>query len=124
MAPPIIGSYTFILFGVMAVMSQPVMSFELRSDNPNPKTQYRIAVLLPRLPKPPIKVTDIKWKFSIEYVEPAVRLALDRVHKMADFQRPFNLTVKYADSKCEAAESVNHAIEFYANKEVRYNIIV
>jgi len=31
----------------------------------------------------------------------------------------FNLTVSYADSMCDSAESLNHAIEFYMTGQVR-----
>ena len=53
---------------------------------------------------------------------PAIDVALQKInsHSLGGATYPgFNLTVSYADSLCDSAESLNHAIEFYMTGQVR-----
>lgn len=84
------------------------------SLNIGAKKAYRIAGILPRLST----ASATKWKFSIELVAPAVSLALDRVHSRQYLPDDLELTVDYKDSKCDAAESMNSAFDFYIDKQV------
>jgi len=55
-------------------------------------------------------------------VAPAIDAALLKVNaRLADrlASPDFSLTVNYADSMCDSAESLNHAIDFYMAGQVR-----
>jgi len=61
----------------------------------------------------------------IVQVAPAIDVALQKVNShspsgaTSHWTFPgFNLTVSYADSYCDSAESLNHAIEFYMTGKV------
>jgi len=58
-------------------------------------------------------------------VAPAIDAALQKVNSQSPdgatsrWAYPqFNLTVSYADSMCDSAESLNHAIQFYMTGQV------
>ena len=59
-------------------------------------------------------------------VAPAIDVALQKINShslsgaTSHWAYPdFNLTASYADSFCDSAESLNHAIEFYMTGQVR-----
>jgi len=61
--------------------------------------------------------------FSVRQVSPAIDVALMKVNarNAGDKQwakTGFSVAVSYADSMCDSAESLNHAIEFYMTKQV------
>lgn len=70
----------------------------------------RIAVILPSLTP---KGND--WMFATERVSPAIKIAVEDINAE---RKGFNLTVEYRNGRCDIAESLNHAIEYYVNHEV------
>lgn len=89
----------------------------LIGHHPNPsaanakKLTVRIAAILPRLTP-----TGNDWLFAMERVSPAIKIALDNVND--EETMGFRLAVEYRDGRCNIAESLNHAIEYYVNREV------
>ena len=96
-------------------------------DDASQKTgprEFKIAAILPFMtnghrrsaavgsPPPPA------WPFSRERVAPAIDIARENVAGVGGLLRGVRLTVRYADSHCDAAESLNQAITYYIRKEV------
>lgn len=70
--------------------------------------EIKIATVLP---------ADEARLFSIKRVQPAIELA---IRKMNPVLAPLNrtLTVKFRDSKCDIADGINEAINFYVKNEM------
>ena len=117
MAPPV-GIKRALQIGILIWITLQTLSISevdgknKRNSNKN-KTDYHVAAILPTL-----KQSPIRWKFAKEFVAPALDLALERIHRRPGISRQLKLIVSYADSKCDAAESLNNAIEFYTRKQV------
>ncbi|XP_064596017.1 LOW QUALITY PROTEIN: atrial natriuretic peptide receptor 1-like [Liolophura sinensis] len=73
-----------------------------------PQTPIKIAILLPNRDR---------RLFSIHRVSPAISYAIETVEKRRLIPS-VKLSVKYADSWCDIALSMNEAINFYMQKEV------
>ncbi|KAK6184970.1 hypothetical protein SNE40_007307 [Patella caerulea] len=67
-----------------------------------------VAVLLP---------FDDDRLFSLKQIVPAITLAIDEINNRTDFLLN-KMTVRYADTKCDIAYGINHAIEFYMKGQV------
>ena len=76
-------------------------------------SSFQIAVLLPDNSRPGLKV---RYIFGIQYVRPAIELALEWVRANRMLDRP--VTVKYADSRCHISAAIDRAFNFYMEHEV------
>lgn len=56
--------------------------------------------------------------FSINRVEPAMAIALEKVVGELGIITDRNITIHFADSKCNVADGINEAINFFVKKEV------
>ena len=69
-----------------------------------------IAVILPDSPK---------WFFAIPRVKPAIEFALDTVYKRNIINgAKYNISVRYADSKCAVDRGISEAFNFYLHQHV------
>lgn len=100
------------------------------------KTEYRIGAILPNLTTSYLQ----RWKFSREFVDPAIQLSLELVHgtgggglggllqqtagPVGGLHRYLppgvRLVVSYKDSRCDAAYSMNSAFEYFINNSVSF----
>ncbi len=71
--------------------------------------EVNIAVILPM---------DDERMFSVRRVAPAINLAIDEINQDVTLMKNHKFSVKYNDSKCNIAEGINKAINFYIRKEV------
>ncbi|ESP00404.1 hypothetical protein LOTGIDRAFT_173214 [Lottia gigantea] len=67
-----------------------------------------VAVLLP---------FDESRLFSVKHIAPAISLAIEKIVENPMYTVN-NLSVRYADTKCDIAFGINHAIEFYMYNQV------
>ncbi|KAL8577976.1 hypothetical protein ACOMHN_011527 [Nucella lapillus] len=78
------------------------------NNNKNENNIVKLAILLP--------FSD-SWLFSKHKVQPAVDLAVERVHNLT-LLRNFRFSIGYGDSQCDAIGGPIHAFKFYMNGNV------
>lgn len=61
---------------------------------------------------------DNRRLFSINRIQTAMSIALEKVTNELQLVTTRNLTIKYADSNCSVADGINQAINFFVKKEV------
>ncbi|XP_041349541.1 atrial natriuretic peptide receptor 3-like [Gigantopelta aegis] len=69
----------------------------------------KIAVLLP---------FDDTRMFSVHHIAPAVNLAINELNQNKAMGHKYNFSVQYNDSRCNIAEGINKAINFYIKRQV------
>ena len=71
--------------------------------------EVKIAAILPE---------DSSRLFSSKRVAPAIEYAIDYLQNKTDLLNGHTMKVSYRDSKCSSAHGMNHAINYYVEKEV------
>ncbi|KAK3095634.1 hypothetical protein FSP39_016951 [Pinctada imbricata] len=64
-----------------------------------------------------IAPADNKRLFSIQRIEPALRIGIEKVREL-ELVSDWNITIQFANSHCSIEIGMNEAIEFYVAKEV------
>lgn len=69
----------------------------------------KIAAILPE---------DESRLFSYKRISPAIEYAIQYLHNHTDYVTEHTFSVEYRDSNCSSADPMNHAINFYMEKNV------
>jgi ABC-type branched-subunit amino acid transport system substrate-binding protein len=56
--------------------------------------------------------------FSIDRVEPAIEIAVEKVRTELKLITDRNISIHFADSKCNVADGMNEAINFFVRREI------